>query len=269
MKLGLCLNGGGAKGAFQAGIIKALYKNNIIPDILTGTSIGAVNAFFMINGCYDELERFWTEMNLTSSNVKSGWVIDNSQIIDELSKLSGKEERIKAAYVNYVNVKDKKLSEVIVDLKAIAREDALNAVKYSSLLPSRPEDYILEHRDNSFDSNRYFNNFKEDIGNGIYEGYNLDGGILNNNLLTPLINEKVDKVLLIGLNDKYTIPEYIYEQYKEEDVIIFKPNLIIQPSDTMRFEKAFCRELYSNGYKQSIKIINEILKWGVQMYSFF
>ncbi|MDF2674729.1 MAG: hypothetical protein K0R09_2997, partial [Clostridiales bacterium] len=36
--------------------------------------------------------------------------------------------------------------------------------------------------------------------------------------------------------------------------------IIIQPSDTMRFEKAFCRELYSKGYKLSNKIINEILK---------
>jgi predicted acylesterase/phospholipase RssA len=29
MKIGLCLSGGGAKGAFQAGVIKGLYDNGI------------------------------------------------------------------------------------------------------------------------------------------------------------------------------------------------------------------------------------------------
>jgi predicted acylesterase/phospholipase RssA len=58
MKLGLCLTGGGAKGAFQGGVIKGLYENNILPEILTGTSIGAVNSYFMIKGCFEELEFF-------------------------------------------------------------------------------------------------------------------------------------------------------------------------------------------------------------------
>ncbi len=256
MKLGLCLTGGGAKGAFQGGIIKGLYENNIIPDVLTGTSIGAINTYFMINGCYEELEKFWNEIDLKSENVKSGWVIDNSQIIDELFKLSGQEKRIKAAYVNYVSVKDKKISEAIVDLKSLSREDAINAVKYSSLLPSRPEDDISKDKtDNSFDTGRTFNNFKEDLENGIYEGYNLDGGILNNNLLTPLINEGVDKVIIIGLNHKYTSPEYIYDHYQESDVIIFKPDIIIQPTDTIRFQRTFCSDLYSRGYKLSSELV--------------
>lgn len=42
-KLGLVLSGGGAKGAYQAGIIRYLSEANIQPDMVSGTSIGALN----------------------------------------------------------------------------------------------------------------------------------------------------------------------------------------------------------------------------------
>jgi len=46
-RLAFVLSGGGARGAFQAGALKAFYENNIHPEILVGTSIGAVNAAFL------------------------------------------------------------------------------------------------------------------------------------------------------------------------------------------------------------------------------
>ena len=38
------LAGGTALGALQAGIVRALYERGIVPDLLTGTSAGALNA---------------------------------------------------------------------------------------------------------------------------------------------------------------------------------------------------------------------------------
>lgn len=46
-RLAFVLSGGGARGAFQAGAMKALFENNIRPEILVGTSIGAINAAFL------------------------------------------------------------------------------------------------------------------------------------------------------------------------------------------------------------------------------
>jgi NTE family protein len=42
--LALVLGGGGARGALQVGGLRALLEANIQPDLLVGTSIGAVNA---------------------------------------------------------------------------------------------------------------------------------------------------------------------------------------------------------------------------------
>jgi NTE family protein len=45
--LAFALGGGGARGALQAGALRALLEAGIRPDLLVGTSIGAVNAVFL------------------------------------------------------------------------------------------------------------------------------------------------------------------------------------------------------------------------------
>lgn len=43
MKYGLVLSGGGSKGAYESGCMKALQELGYHFDIVTGTSIGALN----------------------------------------------------------------------------------------------------------------------------------------------------------------------------------------------------------------------------------
>lgn len=42
LKIGLALGGGGARGAAHIGVLKVLHNNGIIPDVIGGTSAGAV-----------------------------------------------------------------------------------------------------------------------------------------------------------------------------------------------------------------------------------
>ena len=42
--IGLVLQGGGALGAFEVGVIERLLEKGIVPDVVSGVSIGAVNA---------------------------------------------------------------------------------------------------------------------------------------------------------------------------------------------------------------------------------
>lgn len=254
MKLGLCLTGGGAKGAFEAGVIKRLYENNLVPSVVTGTSIGAVNAYFLMKNGLQQLEEMWKRENKVDRDIKADKVIDNSALIDKLEKLSGWEERISSVYVNYVHVENKSLSEVIVNISRCDKRKALDSVKYSSLLPSRPE-----RSGENFDSGKVFEYFKEDVKNGIYEGYNLDGGIMNNNLLTPFISDREDSIIIIGLVDGYIPPDYIYDYYEKDKVFVISPDIKIMPMDTMRFEKNFCTDLFERGYRLSEGVINQIL----------
>lgn len=45
-RLAVVLGGGGSRGAFQVGVIDVLARAGIVPDLLVGTSAGAINAAF-------------------------------------------------------------------------------------------------------------------------------------------------------------------------------------------------------------------------------
>ena len=60
---GLALEGGGAKGAYQAGAIKALNQRKIFFDGVAGTSIGAINAALYACGNFEGLYHLWPEMD--------------------------------------------------------------------------------------------------------------------------------------------------------------------------------------------------------------
>lgn len=61
---GLVLSGGGGRGAYECGVYKGLYEHGIEPDILAGTSIGAINAAAIVAGASPEaLERMWLAMD--------------------------------------------------------------------------------------------------------------------------------------------------------------------------------------------------------------
>jgi NTE family protein len=67
----LILQGGGSLGSFGCGVYKALVNNNIKLDILSGTSIGGLNATVIAGSKEDRpeksLENFWMEIADTNN----------------------------------------------------------------------------------------------------------------------------------------------------------------------------------------------------------
>ena len=62
LKIGLALGGGAARGWAHIGVLRALRKAGIVPDIIAGTSIGAVVGACDVTGHLDELENFAREL---------------------------------------------------------------------------------------------------------------------------------------------------------------------------------------------------------------
>jgi NTE family protein len=61
------LSGGGSLGAVQVGMMQALHAKEIRPDVLVGTSVGAVNAAYVAGHGFsarslDELAAVWTDL---------------------------------------------------------------------------------------------------------------------------------------------------------------------------------------------------------------
>lgn len=60
----LVLSGGGSKGSYQIGCWKALRKLHIKFDIVTGTSVGALNGAFITQQSYRKAIKLWKKINL-------------------------------------------------------------------------------------------------------------------------------------------------------------------------------------------------------------
>lgn len=86
-KVAVVLSGGGANGAYEVGVLKALMSGRsavtdyrrLEPDIITGTSIGALNAAFLVSqwdqygtAAVGNLERLWMER--LAGNVRTNGV---------------------------------------------------------------------------------------------------------------------------------------------------------------------------------------------------
>ena len=248
---GLFLQGGGAKGAFQAGAICAFHERGVEFSVISATSIGAINSYYVYAGEHEKLMEFWNDVDedMLRSSMHRGIIIDNSYLIEPLNRLRGRNKKVKSLKVNYVNVTGSRLRECFSDIAELSSEEAIEKISYSSSIPLKTdEEKSIGEILGEFDSSIVFEKFRKDIEKGTYNGYNLDGGILNNNFVQPFEKTRVDRLFMISLKNEYEIPQEIKCRYKEEQLVLLKPTRKIQPMDTLKFERDFCRGMFEEGY---------------------
>ena len=92
-KLALVLGGGAAKGYAHVGVIKELEKNGIMPDLIVGTSMGAlVGGMYASGKTITELETLASKFNsLGSFSLISTLFKDNILNINNVKKILNKE----------------------------------------------------------------------------------------------------------------------------------------------------------------------------------
>lgn len=260
MRLGLYLQGGGAKGAFQGGALTFLKEKGIKFSVISGTSIGAVNGYVVLKNGYDIFKKMYTEYD-DSETLKmkfKGKLIDNSKLLDQVKNLEGLDSAIEAFYVNYVKVEGNELKEISDNIINDSKEDQLRKVSYSSSLPYNldRETGIEEFKDIlDKDYENINNNFSKNLIAGEYEGMYLDGGLLNNYFINDLLDHQVDRVLIIGLK-----PE---EEYRKallnkdgipKNTIFINTDQHFRPSDTINFDNKFLTNLFNEGYNKAKEV---------------
>ena len=87
-KVGLVFSGGGAKGAYEIGVYIALKKLKKNIDIVTGTSVGAINAVFVTQKDIKGALSFWDHVNFKT-------------IYDEKEFPPIEDDKISKVYIQY------------------------------------------------------------------------------------------------------------------------------------------------------------------------
>jgi len=94
-KIGLALGGGVARGFAHIGVLRALEKHGIVPDIVVGTSIGAVVGAAYLAGKLDIMEAWARSLNrlrilsYLDFRVNSGGLINGARLISTLEEHMG------------------------------------------------------------------------------------------------------------------------------------------------------------------------------------
>ncbi len=216
---GIVLEGGGAKGAYQIGVWKALMEYGVKIKAIAGVSVGALNGALICMGDYDRAVNLWS--NISYSSIMN---VDD----DEMDKLMNR--NFKDINFQTVGQRSKKLlssggidvtplkqlMEEVVDEKKIKESEIefiigtfnLSNMKEIEITAKETEDGCLK---DYLMASASFPLFKSEKFNG--KTY-IDGGVANNVPIDMLINRGYEDIIVIrifgvGMEKKIKIPENV------------------------------------------------------------
>ena len=256
--VGFVLEGGGAKGAYQAGAYIALIKNNIKPSIIAGTSIGSMNAALMAQGDISKLVDLWLNTTTDIFGINSELVecVKNKNItkddialginnIKKILKNKGIDTSVILDLINK-NINEKKLRKSKVKFGLVTVK--LNGMKPLQLtIDDIPKGKVAEYILASCYLPVF--NFKPIIDNSYY----LDGGFYNNIPLSLVEDYGCDTIYSIRIKG----PGFSHNKLKKSTKVIE-----IKPSKSLGSIIFFDREKNLKnmllGYYDALRVIKNL-----------
>ena len=210
---GLVLEGGGARGSYHVGALKAFRKRNINFDYVVGTSIGSINGVFVATGEYDKLEELWK-----GANSKDLFGIDEELFKALKNREFNKEtiehglqtvmQIIKNAGIDTTPIKDMLVANIDEDKLrksnieyGLATYNVSKRKKVQVFKNDIPKGKLVEY----LLASSYLPIFK--FKKIIDESYYLDGGSYDNCPVDMLIDKGLDNIYVVRAH-KYKLPKY-------------------------------------------------------------
>jgi NTE family protein len=270
-KIGLVLGGGGSRGSYQVGIVKALKDEGVFDSIscISGTSIGAINTMMvMANISYEKTIELWERID-NEHIYGTGWNIlkpdrlkEDKQGLYSLSVLYEKlskeiplnkirNSRLKG-FATAAKIKKESLVEQMMIHKMEKRVFNLNTCDdpHKAVLASASIPVLFGSTE-------------------INEEFFVDGGIIDNCPIEPLLEEGCNIIITVPIDGLFKP-----KKFKNNDVLIVdietKKLFGLIPIDILDFKPIVVKSKAKYGYlmaKQMIsklrelKILDEKNKW--------
>jgi|SRR5690554_1006023 len=250
MKLGLTLGGGGSKGSYQIGVLKALLEEELLNDlkVVSGTSIGAFNACLVMERLsYEKMEEIWLQ-------------IDNHEMYNGLSRF--KQDRLGL-------FDQTKMYEILIANQE--KENLRNSNIKGLVVASKVKDISLRKqlsKANMEEKIFHLNNLKDPhkavlasssvpIVFGptkINNNYYVDGGLLNNLPVDLVIKEGCNVIIVISLSPTGDLSNY----YNDNIIIDFSPKtkLVRTILGSLDFNEESLINRINQGYSDAKELIN-------------
>lgn len=256
MKLGLALCGGGAYGAYEQGIYRYIYENNLKFDVITGTSIGALNAAMIATSSFSLCEEIWANIS-ASDIIQDGLDIDETLLKNFSLKSNSKFQKMVKGYIKnggaditpFIKLVKDKVGPL--DFKNIAPKVGIVVTKYPGfieqdvLLNDLPKNKVPDYLIASASCFPAFPIYK--IGKQKYA----DGGWRNNLPVDYCFSLGADKVIAVLLE---SVPTAQKQEYLSlPNVTLIRPSSIY--GRMLSFKKEDISKNIETGYYDACKIL--------------
>ena len=262
MKRALVLCGGGSLGAYEVGAWRYLREKGLHFDIVTGTSIGAINGAMVATDSYDECIRLWEEVTINEV-MKEGFNISEN-IIDSLKKTS--KENLKKTIGTYIKNKGvditpfKALVKRTIDPAKIKKSNVTLGVVTTDYKTKKEKDIVLNDEPEEMilpwlhASSACWPIFPMECVNG--KKY-VDGGFVN--------NLPIDLALKLGAEEIVAVLLHAFPKSPQHAELMDAPFVTcIRPSrDTgtiLYFESHVLKNNMMLGYMDAMKTFGDA--WG-------
>ncbi len=279
LKVGLVLAGGGAKGAYQAGVIRALWDLDLINniDVVSGVSIGTLNALCLCMKDKDLIERSWRSLSYSKIVTKSDSI--------KLSYLSDLIKRFTTHTGDFTKASGLELSELgLISQKGI-RDYIQEFVDVGTLNQTKIEVYccaynVTDGYPEYFKLNEYSEEEVIDITLGscavpyifpsiTFKGKQYaDGGINNprysranadNVPIAPLKNHDLDLIIVVHLTYTDKVDRRLYPHARLIEIYPSNSLELINGSGTLNFNQASITEKIQMGYRDTLVTLSPML----------
>lgn len=214
---GLVLGGGGAKGAYQIGVWHALDELGIKYEMISGTSVGALNGALILQGDLEAAENMW--QTITTDKILSVPKIKVDYSINQLLKSW---QELTTLAIQSKGVSTKPLQMLITDFmkpdKIFSNELEFYIVTTASSSMEETVVSIKEMTTENFPlwllaSSSFFPAMAPCLINGMYY---IDGGYRNNVPKDVLVNKGATEIIVVdvsgpGLSKPFKVPENVVE----------------------------------------------------------
>jgi len=248
----IVLSGGGAKGAYQIGLWKALNHLNIKYDIVTGTSIGAMNGMMMVQKDYLKSVILWKNISYEKLYENFDMSKDiNINYIDKIVKGGIDTSKIKKLIEN--NYNHKKIYNSKIKFGVVVFDLDNKEKKYitkDNTDKNKLKDYILA-------SATCYPVFKPTIIDNIKY---IDGGYYDNLPINLAIELGADEVIAVDL-----LPISIKQKVLDKSVDIKYITPSSKLDSFLKFESDITKKMIIQGYNDTMKAFN---KYEGDIYTF-
>ncbi|MEG1704983.1 MAG: patatin-like phospholipase family protein [Clostridia bacterium] len=262
MDVGIVLEGGGARGAYHMGALKAIYEHNYNIIAITGTSIGAINGAMVAQGNFEEAYKIWETIQYTT-------LFDVN------------EEKLTAALKKYINF----------DIVKYLSKKFTDTVKNGGIGTEKMRDFMDKYIDEdklrasntrfglvtfSITDKKPLELFLEDIPKGLLKNYimasgqlpvfkqeatdgklYMDGGIYNNCPINMLADNGYKNIIAIRTGSIFRAKDIKrIQKIKDMNLLLVEPKNNLP--NILAFDSITSNKLLKLGYYDAMKKLDKL-----------